>query len=68
MTEAVDPVTIALTGHLPFHLVLAALITWPTALGLLGLYSRLDSITGRHVRQLMRSLASAAAPLQAITA
>lgn len=40
MTEAADPITIALTGHLPFHLVLAAILTWPTAMGLLGLYTR----------------------------
>ncbi len=32
-----------------------------------GVY-RLDSITARHVRQLMRSLASAAAPLEPTTA
>lgn len=40
MTEAVDPVTVVLTGHLPFHLILAACLTWPISMGLLGLYKR----------------------------
>ncbi len=35
MTEAIDPVTVALTGQLPFYLVLAAILTWPISLGLL---------------------------------
>ena len=40
MTEASDPVTVALTGHLPFYLLLAAVLTWPIATGLLRLYTR----------------------------
>jgi hypothetical protein len=40
MTEASDPVTVALTGHLAFILLLAAVLTWPIAQGLLRLYSR----------------------------
>jgi hypothetical protein len=51
MTEAVDPVTRTLTGDLPFIFLLAAFLTWPIALGLLGLYTR-------AVRRSMRSLAS----------
>jgi hypothetical protein len=38
--EAADPVTIALTGRLPFILLLAAVLTWPVSLGLLRLYTR----------------------------
>lgn len=58
MTEAVDPVTLALTGHLPFHLVLAAFITWPTAMGLLSLYTR-------AVRRSMRASASPTSAMRA---
>jgi hypothetical protein len=36
----VDPVTTALTGRLPFYLLLAAVATWPMAMGLLRLYTR----------------------------
>jgi hypothetical protein len=39
MNQAGDPVTVALTGHLPFVLLLAAILTWPVALGLLQLHS-----------------------------
>lgn len=39
MRQAADPVTVVLTGHLPFILLLAAILTWPVALGLLRLYS-----------------------------
>lgn len=53
MTEAVDPVTVALTGHLPFYFVLAALVTWPASLALLSLY-------GRSVHRSMRTSASSA--------
>jgi hypothetical protein len=55
MTEAIDPVTSALTGHLSFHLLLAGILTWPISLGLLALYAR-------AVRHSMRSRAHAAAP------
>jgi hypothetical protein len=55
MTEAVDPVTIALTGQLPFYLLLATLLTWPVSLGLLNLYTR-------AVRRSMRTSASTQAP------
>jgi hypothetical protein len=48
MTDPVDPVTLALTGHLPFDLLVAAVLTWPTALALLWLYTR-------AVRRSMRS-------------
>lgn len=40
MTDAVDPVTVALTAQLPFYVVLAALLTWPISLALLSLYTR----------------------------
>jgi hypothetical protein len=40
MTDAIDPVTSALTGHLSFHLLLAGILTWPIAIGLLRLYTR----------------------------
>lgn len=40
MTEASDPVTVALTGNLSFNLLLAAVLTWPVAMGLLRLYTR----------------------------
>ena len=40
MTEAPDPVTVALTGQLPFYLLLAGVFTWPIAIGLLRLYTR----------------------------
>lgn len=48
MTEASDPVTVALTGNLSFNLLLAAVLTWPVAIGLLRLYTR-------AVRRSMRS-------------
>jgi len=48
MTEASDPVTVALTGNLSFNLLLAAVLTWPIAMGLLRLYTR-------AVRRSMRS-------------
>ncbi|MDQ3149953.1 MAG: hypothetical protein M3Q38_08545 [Chloroflexota bacterium] len=40
MTETFDPVTSALTGHLTFHLLLAAALTWPIAFALLRVYTR----------------------------
>jgi len=40
VTEAADPVTVVLTGHLPFNLLLSAVLTWPIAMGLLRLYTR----------------------------
>ena len=40
MTEPSDPVTVALTGQLPFYLLLAGVLTWPIAIGLLRLYTR----------------------------
>jgi hypothetical protein len=40
MTEAIDPVTTALTGKLPFYLLLAAAATWPIALAVMRLYAR----------------------------
>jgi MFS family permease len=58
MTEAIDPVTSALTGHLSFHLLLAALLTWPVSLGLLRLYTR-------AVRRSMRSRAHGTQPADA---
>jgi len=48
MTQPVDPVTLAITGHLPFNLLVAAVLTWPIALALLRLYTR-------AVRRSMRS-------------
>src|ERR1043165_5977872 len=53
MTQASDPVTVALTGHVPFDLLLAAAITWPMAMVILRLYTR-------AVRRSMRSHAPAA--------
>lgn len=50
MTQTFDPVTIALTGKLPFYLLLAAALTFPIALGMLRLYAR-------AVRRSMRSQA-----------
>ena len=46
MTEASDPVAVVLTGHLPFNMLLAAVLTW--------------------LRQLLRALAAAAAPIPAV--
>ena len=40
MNETVDPVVHILTGRLPFHLITAAVLTWPIAMGLLALYTR----------------------------
>ncbi len=40
MTESIDPVTSALTGHLSFHLLLAAVLTFPIAWAVLALYAR----------------------------
>ena len=57
MTNAVDPVTSALTGALPGIILLAAFLTWPIAIGLLSLYTR-------AVRRSMRS--SASHPVSAI--
>jgi hypothetical protein len=53
--EAADPVTAALTGRLPFLLLLAALLTWPVSVGLLRLYTR-------AVRRSMRSQGRAVPP------
>jgi len=50
MTESIDPVTTALTGKLPFYLLLAAALTFPIALAVLRLYAR-------AVRRSMRSQA-----------
>jgi hypothetical protein len=38
--NAGDAVTSALTGHLAFYLLLAAVLTWPIALAILRLYTR----------------------------
>lgn len=51
MTNAVDPATSVMTGGLPGVLLLAALLTWPIAIGLLHLYTR-------AVRKSMRSSAA----------
>jgi len=59
MTEASDPVTVALTGQLPFYLLLAGVLTWPIAIGLLRLYTR-------AVRRSMRMSTPAAASAIAI--
>jgi hypothetical protein len=64
MTEAVDPLTIALTGHLPFHLILAAILTWPTAVGLLSLYKRAVRRSMRAAASVPGSSVSAAPPLE----
>jgi hypothetical protein len=40
MTEPIDPVTTALTGKLPFYLLLAAALTFPIALAVVRLYAR----------------------------
>src|SRR3954447_566417 len=40
MTQPIDPVTTALTGKLPFYLLLAAAITLPIAFAVLRLYAR----------------------------
>ena len=55
MPAPIDPVTSALTGHLTFHLLLAAVLTWPIAMALLRLYTR-------AVRRSMRSQAHAVQP------
>jgi hypothetical protein len=55
MPDPIDPVTSALTGHLSFNLLLAAILTWPIGLGLLRLYTR-------AVRRSMRSHASRGSP------
>src|SRR5258705_12864525 len=58
MTEGSNPVTVALTGHLSGYLLLAAVLTWPIALGLLRLYTR-------AVRRSMRSHTPTATPVVA---
>ena len=58
MTQPIDPVTVALTGKLPFYLVLAAVLTFPIAFAILRLYAR-------AVRRSMRALAHGAAPMPA---
>jgi hypothetical protein len=40
MTEATDPITLALTGALPFAVIAAALVAFPSALFLLSRYRR----------------------------
>ena len=55
MSEAADPVTVALTGQLSFLLLLAAVLTWPVSLGLLRLYTR-------AVRRSMRTKAHTVPP------
>jgi hypothetical protein len=55
MPAPIDPVTSALTGHLTFHLLLAAVLTWPISIALLRLYTR-------AVRRSMRSQAHAVQP------
>jgi hypothetical protein len=55
MPAPIDPVTSALTGHLTFHLLLAAVLTWPIGMALLWLYTR-------AVRRSMRSQAHAVQP------
>src|SRR4051812_37873163 len=40
MTQPIDPVTTALTGKLPFYLLLAAALTFPIAVVVLRLYAR----------------------------
>lgn len=53
MAEPIDPVTSVLTGHVSFYLLLAAVLTWPTAYAFLWLYA--DA-----VRRSMRSRAHGA--------
>jgi hypothetical protein len=62
MPEAVDPVTSALTGHLPFYLLVAAAVTWPISRALLRLYTR---AVRRSMRSSIGGGTSAAAPAPA---
>jgi hypothetical protein len=55
MTEPIDPVTTALTGKLPFYLLLAAALTFPIALAAVRLYAR-------AVRRSMRQAHGGPAP------
>jgi hypothetical protein len=50
VNQTADPVVSTLTGRFPFLLIMAALMTWPVAMGLLGFYTR-------SVRRSMRSRA-----------
>jgi hypothetical protein len=72
-----DPVVVALTGKLPFYLLLAAVLTWPVALATLSVYARAVRksmrtqargaqavrSTGRTARRLRPSATSVAARL-----
>ena len=40
MGESTDPVTLVLTGQLPFLLLVAAALTWPISVALLWFYTR----------------------------
>ena len=64
VTEASDAVTFALTGHLSFNLLLAAVLTWPIAAGLLRLYTRAVRRSMRRSTPAAPS-AGATAPIEA---
>jgi len=78
MTEASDPVTLVLTGHLPFDMLdrVVFVVDRRTDEALLaetfgdrraGVF-RLGSVNGRQLRQFLRALAAAAAPIPAVAA
>src|SRR3954452_1491234 len=52
MTDPIDPVTSALTGKVPFYLLLTAALTFPIAIVVLRVYAR---AVGRSMRQSHRS-------------
>src|SRR5258705_11231632 len=64
MTEGSNPVTVALTGHLSGYLLLAAVLTWPIAMGLLRLYTRSVRRSMRRAAPAMSGIATS--PLQAV--
>ena len=64
MTQVTDPVILALTGQLPFVLLMAAALAWPISLGLLKLYRR---TVLRSMRTSVNPPASAPVPVKAGT-
>ena len=75
MTEASDPVTLVLTGHLPLDGVVfvvdrrtdEALLAETLGDCRAGVY-RLGLVNRRKLRQFLRALAAAAAPIPAVAA
>ncbi len=68
MTEASDPMTVTLTGQLPFILISAGILAWLVSLGLLRLYRQkvvaTMSTTGIQGKKVPSSLGSETSPSQ----